>query len=187
MQITSFMQREGVSAGLTVASIHIEGRSTHWPDLPCQPGVYVEICRFQSRAWQADCYLELANRERTQWSVRRNFETRDKAATEASRFAMAALELLRRSLAGEEVETPGAERERVARARAKSSSAYRVAAQVLDDAREEKKLATTPAQKERLWVLAHEAETHMSRLEEDKVAAFHEAHHWSEFAEEARA
>jgi hypothetical protein len=153
----------------------------------CTSGLWVTVERHfgtKPHRWMAEVHLELPDDGRTYWSARAIFEKQDDAAQEAADMAAVAIDLLRRHLRGEAVETPGERLRLAAEAYADASPQWQHM-QSMADAERAVRDSIDPDSGEkfyahRRYLAAKDAadSTRRSVLDE-----FYRAHSWREFAE----
>lgn len=153
----------------------------------CTAGVWVSLERhfgWKPHRWMASVYLELPDDDRTQWVAHEIFETQDEAATGAACMAAVALDLLRRHLRGEAVETPGQRLQRGAEAHADASPQWQHMQSMVDAERAVRDSIDPDSGEKfyahRRYLAAKDAAdaTRRSVLDE-----YYRAHSWREFAE----
>lgn len=186
--VTDIHQREvDRPSGQTAASITLDGGpNPHHPDLVALgPCMRVAVDSHAGLGgWLVDAYVELADRGRTQWSVTKHHASRDDAAAEATAFFWHALDLLRRSIAGEAVTTPGQRLQRACDAAWEDSEVARDARERLAAANDQLREVKRGDSYSVAYVAQSRVEAARHALRDARSAharAFFESHHWSDF------
>jgi hypothetical protein len=168
-------------------TLHAQGRSSYYPDLPCQPYVYVALSYApwpgRKKPWHLDCQLEQADEYRSQWNHCCMYATLEEASQMAADFALVALPLLWKSMqTGEVQETPGDRRSVDATAYAERETAQ------LGDEVGRLKQALSGFKREDdevrydvLWAKKRDAENRYIEAWRKAEMVFHRAHDWREY------
>lgn len=171
--------------GCSVAKYMATMPHPRWPYFTS--GLWVTLERHfgaKPHRWMAEVYLELPDDDRTSWKAHGIFATQDEAAQEAADMAAVGLDMLRRHLRGEAVETPGQRFERAAEARADGSPQWQHMQNMVDAERAVRDSIDPDSGEKfyahRRYLAAKDAadSTRRSVLDE-----FYRAHSWREFAE----
>ena len=192
LKLEKLYQSNTTSHGATVASVLVEGPNPHfrnhapWSSVGrCILSISLDI--HAAGGWVLDCFVDLPDMSRTQWSVVRRYYDRDKAGQEAAVFFAHALKMQQRSLEGHAVVTPGQKREAAAEQAWLATDIHEELSREVDGlAKAVRKVVDTNDHADWASVRALHAAA-CDRLVGERsrfVRAFHDDHHWSEFVDD---